>query len=134
LVAWANSGAADSTLDIQGGRFSQSALAEQYLRKSRGTRIAFVTDTRWNDISRPGLLRLASGAQRLYCDAFYAEAQARQAEKYGHMTAPQTADFALQADAAELVLMHFSGRYAGNYQSIIDEARAVFPRTSGEFV
>ena len=134
LVAWANSGAADSTLDIQGGRFSQSALAEQYLRKSRGTRIAFVTDTRWNDISRPGLLRLASGAQRLYCDAFYAEPQARQAEKYGHMTAPQTADFALQADVAELVLMHFSGRYAGNYQSIIDEARAVFPRTSAEFV
>jgi ribonuclease Z len=97
-----------------------------------GARIAYVTDTAWSEASRPGLLRLARGARRLYCDAFYAEAQRPQAEKYRHMTATQAAEFAREAGVGELVLIHFASRYKGCYEALVEEARAVFPDTTAE--
>lgn len=100
--------------------------------ESPGSRIAYVTDTAWSDVSRPGLLGLARGARRLYCDAFYAEAQRSQAEKYRHMTAPQAAEFAREAGVRELVLIHFASRYRGCYESLVEEARAIFPNTTAE--
>lgn len=97
-----------------------------------GARVAYVTDTAWSESSRPGLLGLARGARRLYCDAFYAEAQRAQAEKYRHMTATQAAEFAREAGVEELVLIHFASRYRGAYQTLVDEARAIFPNTVAE--
>ena len=97
--------------------------------ESPDARIAYVTDTAWSESSRPGLLGLAQGARRLYCDAFYADAQRAQAEKYRHMTASQAAEFAREAGVEELVLIHFASRYRGTYQTLVDEARAIFPNT-----
>ena len=82
---------------------------------------------------QPGLLKLAHRAQRLYCDAFYAEAQSRQADKHRHMTAARTAQFAAGAEVEELVLMHFSKRYAGRYCKLVDEAAAIFPNVTAQF-
>jgi ribonuclease Z len=97
-----------------------------------GTRVAYVTDTAWSEASRPGLLRLAHRARRLYCDAFYSREHAGLAEKYRHMTASQAAEFARLAEVEELVLIHFSARYQGRYEALVEEARAIFPRTSAE--
>ncbi|MHC5540672.1 ribonuclease Z, partial [Singulisphaera rosea] len=96
-------------------------------------RIAYVTDTAWSDICRPHLVRLARKARRLYCDSFYSEAQATLAEKYRHMTATSAGELAQLAEVEELVLIHFATRYEGRYQSLVDEARAVFPNASAEF-
>lgn len=99
---------------------------------SRGTRIAYVTDTLWSSAVRPILVQLARGARRLYCDSFYAEAQIKQALKYRHMTARQAAELALAAEVEELILIHFSARYEGRYEALVEEARAIFPRVSAE--
>ena len=120
------------TLEIQGGQFRLGTLAQQYFSKRRGARVAYVTDTAWSDASRPGLLRIADRAERLYCDSFYAEAQAKQADKHRHMTATRAAQFAQQAGVAELVLIHFGKRYRKNYHQLVDEARAIFPNVSAE--
>jgi ribonuclease Z len=126
-------GASGSTpVAIDGGRFSLAALRDMYFVEAEGSRIAYVTDTAWNIASRPALLRLAHGARRLYCDSFYAEAQAAQAERYRHMTAPQAAAFAAEAGAEELVLIHFSARYKGQYETLIAEARATFPGATAD--
>ena len=92
--------------------------------------MAFVTDTLWSDVVKPGLLRLANKAHRLYCDSFYAHAELKQAQKYRHMTATQAAEFALTAKVDKLILMHFGSRYAGRYEELVEEARAIFPRAS----
>lgn len=114
------------------------ALCEKSLRvpgepSSTASRLAYVTDTAWSESARPGLLRLAHRARRLYCDAFYAQAQSALAEKYRHMTAAQAAEFARLAEVDELVLIHFATRYAGRYDVLLDEARAIFPNASAEF-
>src|SRR5262249_28719325 len=67
---------ADTTLEIQGGRFTLGQLRD-YFAVSRGARVAYVTDTAWSETTLPALTRLARRATRLYCDSFYAKAQAK---------------------------------------------------------
>jgi ribonuclease Z len=132
--AWVNealallrSGAAEDTvLEIQGGRFTLGTLGERYFTVTRGSRIAYVTDTLWSKTVRPGLLKLAGRARRLYCDSYYAQAQLKQAQTYHHMIAAHAAEFANLARVDELVLMHFAPRYAGRYEALVEEARALF--------
>ncbi len=124
--------APETTLDIQGGSFPLATLAKAYFAESPGARVAFVTDTFWSDAVRPELVKLAKGAWRLYCDSFYAAAQAKQAAQFKHMLAPQAAELAKLARVEQLVLIHFSTRYAGKYETLIEEAATLFPRVKAE--
>lgn len=123
----------DDTLAFEATFVDHTAPCVAYaLVEKPNTRLAFVTDTLWSDAARPGLLKLAAKASRLYCDSFYAHAQAKSASQYRHMTARHAAEFAAAAKVDQLILMHFGSRYAGRYQSLVDEAREVFPKTSAE--
>ena len=122
----------ETPVSIGGEPHRLGALRDTYFSESPWRRIAYVTDTAWSEAVRPALVRLARGARRLYCDAFYAHEQLPQAEKYRHMTATQAAEFAREADVEELILIHFAARYEGKYEALVDEARAVFPRVSAE--
>jgi ribonuclease Z len=122
----------DVGVEIDGGRFPLGALADRYFTTTKGARLAYITDTAWSEASRPALLKLAHRARRLYCDSYYSAAQLRQAETYRHMTAIQAAELAVAARVEELVLIHFAPRYKGRYQELVEEARAIFPRTSAE--
>lgn len=124
--------APETTLEIQGGRYSLGVLAEQYFAESPGARVTYITDTFWSEALRPSLVKLAKGAWRLYCDSFYMKANAKEAEKNRHMMAHQTAELAKLAKVEQLVLIHFSTRYVGKYEQVIEEARAVFPRVTAE--
>jgi ribonuclease Z len=117
---------------VSGDMLPLGELKDRYFIDTPGSRVAYVTDTAWSDEVRPALLRLAGGARRLYCDSFYAQEQLAQAEKYRHMTATQAALFAREAGVGELVLIHFASRYKGRYETLVDEARAIFPQTSAE--
>jgi ribonuclease Z len=119
-------------LDIQGGQYPLAVLAERYFENSPGARVAFITDTFWSDKVRPQLVKLAKGAWRLYCDSFYARKEAKTATQYKHMMAHQSAELAKLAKVEQLILIHFSTRYAGRYETLLDEARAVFPRVTAE--
>jgi ribonuclease Z len=124
---------ASTRLDIQGGTFTLDALAKQYFAESPGARVAYVTDTFWSEELRSKLVRLAKGAWRLYCDSFYARKEAKGAATHKHMMAHQSAELAKLARVEQLVLIHFATRYAGRYQTLVDEAAEVFPRVTAEF-
>jgi ribonuclease Z len=123
---------ADTEVEIDGGRFTLGSLAESYFTTSEGARLAYVTDTAWSETSRPVLLELVRRARRLYCDSYYASGQLRQAQTYRHMTATQAAELAAAAQVEELVLIHFAPRYKGRYEQLLEEARAIFPKTFAE--
>jgi ribonuclease Z len=126
-------GASDqATLKVNGRKYPLAELRAKYFTTSRGARIVYVTDTAWTDALSANLLRLARHATRLYCDSFYAHEHVAKAVQHRHMTATQAAEFARAADVEELVLIHFASRYEGRYQSLVDEARAIFPSASAE--
>jgi len=124
--------AGQTKLDIQGGQFTLTSLANQYFVESPGARVAFVTDTLFTEELKPALVKLAKGAWRLYCDSFYAKAQEKSAKQYKHMMAHQSGELAKAAKVEQLVLIHFSTRYAGKYEALLDEAGAVFPKVVAE--
>ncbi|MGL6076478.1 MAG: MBL fold metallo-hydrolase [Fimbriiglobus sp.] len=119
-------------LTIQGGEFRLQALIDDYFTESTGARITYITDTFLTDELRPTLVKLAKGATRLFCDSFYAKAQAKDAAKHKHMMAYQAAELAKAAKVEELTIMHFSTRYAGKYDTLLAEASAIFPRTTSD--
>jgi ribonuclease BN (tRNA processing enzyme) len=108
-------------------------LAYALVEKKTGWRLAYVTDTLWSLKVRPRLVKLAKGANRLFCDSYYVLADKKSAATHKHMTATHAAQLARQANVQELMLMHFSTRYRDNYQALVDEARAIFPNVSAEF-
>lgn len=116
----------------QGQELTLKEFLELCCVNSPGGRVAFVTDTAWNDSVKPGLLQLATGAWRLYCDCFYSVEQAKSAETYHHMTTRCVAEFAAAAQVEQLVLIHFSTRYVSDYQRLIDEVREGFPNVTAE--
>ena len=122
----------DTILEVEGGRFTLGRLAEIGFTGSHGARVAFVTDTIWNDATKAVLVPLAKNAWRLYCDCYYAHGQLKNANTHKHMIASHAAELAKLAKVDQLVLMHFAPRYAGHYQPLIDEAKAIFPRVTAE--
>jgi ribonuclease Z len=122
----------NTTLEIDGGRFTLAVLRDTYFTRTPGSRIAFVTDTLWSEAVQPTLVQLARGASQLYCDSYYSIQEQRQADKHRHMTAAHAAELACQAKVGELILMHFGPRYKGNYDRLVEEARAIFPRVRAD--
>lgn len=133
-VQAANSGATGQQLIAvpDHGSLTLETVLTQYCVQSPGVRVAFITDTHWNDSVRSDLIRLATGAWRLYCDCFYAVEQAASADIHRHMTAHDAAELAREAGVEELVLIHFASRYVRDYQRLIDQVRAEFPNVSAE--
>ena len=87
----------------------------------RGQRFAFVMDTRLCD----GVYALAEDADLLVIESTFLDEDAGIAGEFGHLTAAQAARVAAESGVRQLVLTHFSQRYADS-DRFLDEARAVF--------
>lgn len=119
-------------VEVEGGRYRLEDLVRDCFTLEPAVRIAFVTDTRDDPETRPGLVKLAWRADRLYCDAYYREREARQAKTHGHLLAREAGALARDARVRSLVLMHLAPRYRGQWEALVREARAVFPDTHAE--
>jgi ribonuclease Z len=86
-----------------------------------GTKLVHVGDTgRTSD-----LLDYARGADALVIESTYLESERDLAGKFGHLTARQAAELAVQAEVNTVLLTHISRRYRES--DILAEAREVFP-------
>jgi ribonuclease Z len=87
----------------------------------RGAAVAYVLDT----IPCRSAVALARGADALVHEATYEHARAALAHDRGHSTGVEAARIAAEAEAARLVLTHFSPSVDGD--SVADEARSIHP-------
>lgn len=90
----------------------------------RGTRLIHVGDC----ANTSNLKEVILGADALVIEATYLEYESDLAKKFGHLTAKQAAQFALQAGVGHLYLTHISRRYRD--RDVLDEASAVFPHVT----
>jgi ribonuclease Z len=88
-----------------------------------GTKLVIIGDAARLD----DLVSVARGADLLVCESTYLAEDSETARKYGHITAREAAGLARDAGVGDLILTHVSRRYAP--RRILEEARAVFPRT-----
>lgn len=88
-------------------------------------KFAYCSDTMYSE----AILPIIEGVDLLYHEATFMQDLLPQAEKTMHSTAKQAASIAKQAKVKQLILGHFSSRYA-DLNPLLEEARAVFESTS----
>lgn len=90
----------------------------------RGRKVTYCTDTRMCDAA----VQIARGSDLFIHEATYADEMEREAGERFHATARQAAFVATRAGVRQLMITHFSPRYA-DPEELAAEARSVFPDT-----
>lgn len=102
--------------------FVLGEMKERFLTITRGQKIAYVVDTRYDDENEAKIVSLAQGADVLYCESPYLDVDAEKARDRYHLTARQAGLMARKARVRELVVFHFSPRYTGQGEALEREA------------
>jgi ribonuclease Z len=89
-----------------------------------GLKLAWVGDTARIE----GLHEHVAGADALVIEATYLDVEADMAQRFGHLTASQSASLAYEAGVKRLYLTHISRRYSA--RQILEEAEPIFPNTT----
>ncbi|HZR07048.1 MAG TPA: ribonuclease Z [Myxococcales bacterium] len=90
--------------------------------RQRGPSMAYALDT----IPCASAIELGRGVDALVHEATYEDARASLAHERGHSTGVEAARIAATAEAASLVLTHFSPSVTG--EDVAEEARSIHPR------
>lgn len=109
--------------------FLLGEVRERFITITRGQKIAYVVDARYDEDNERKIVELARGADIFYCEAPYLHRDADKARDRYHLTATQAGLMAKHAGARELVVFHFSPRYTGLGHEIEAEAREAFRGT-----
>lgn len=107
-------------------KFRLGEVRERFVTITRGQKIAYVVDCRYDAENEEKVIQLAQGADVFYCEAPYLDRDADKAGDRYHLTARQAGILARKAGVRELVVFHFSPRYTGLGEVIRQEAREAF--------
>jgi ribonuclease Z len=110
--------------------FVLGEIRERFATITRGQKIAYVVDARYDEENEAKIVELAKGADVFYCEAPYMDRDADKAAERYHLTARQAGLMARKAGVRELVVFHFSPRYTGMGEEIRKEARVAFEGVS----
>ncbi len=111
--------------------FVLGEVKERFLTISRGQKIAYVVDARYDEKNEAKIIALARGADVLYCESPYLDCDADKARDRYHLTARQAGLMARKADVRDLVVFHFSPRYTGQGEALEREAMEAFHGNEG---
>lgn len=106
--------------------FTVGEVKERFLTISRGQKIAYVVDARYDDENEAKIVALARDADVFYCEAPYLDVDAEKARDRYHLTARQAGTLARKARVRDLVVFHFSPRYTGHGDALEREAMDAF--------
>ncbi|HEX9079000.1 MAG TPA: MBL fold metallo-hydrolase [Desulfuromonadaceae bacterium] len=96
-------------------------LRERAVRIEAGQKICYVTDAAFTAENAERIVALARGADYLFIEAAFPEAEAARARERSHLTARQAGELARRAGVARVVPFHFSPRYTGQEQELRGE-------------
>lgn len=91
-----------------------------------GQKIAYVTDVADTPANRAAIVTLAADADILFIEATFAAEDAALAEERAHLTTVAAGQIARAASARRVEPFHFSHRYEGEEDRLLDEVRAAF--------
>jgi ribonuclease Z len=91
-----------------------------------GQKIAYVTDVADCPGNRQAIIALAHGSDLLFLEAPFAAADASLAAARAHLTTTAAGEIARAAQVRRVEPFHFSPRYAGQEQPLLDEVQAAF--------
>lgn len=101
-------------------------LRRGVVRVVPGQRIGYVTDVAGSDANAARIAALVRGADLLFIEAMFLEADAAHAARKHHLTARRAGAIARAAQAKTVVPFHVSVRYAGDEWRVAEELQQAF--------
>ena len=106
--------------------FVLGELKERIVTISRGQKIVYVVDARYDEANEAKIVSLAEKADLFYCESPYLDRDSDKARERYHLTARQAGLMARKAGVRDLVVFHFSPRYTGQGEALEREAMEAF--------
>jgi len=106
--------------------FRLGDVRDRFVTITRGQKIVYVVDARYDDENEAKIVELAHGADVFYCEAPFLDRDAEKARERYHLTARQAGLLARKAGVRDLIVFHFSPRYTGQGVTIMREAMEAF--------
>ncbi|MCA9669661.1 MAG: hypothetical protein KC503_28895, partial [Myxococcales bacterium] len=129
LCDLAMAGADDIELELPGlGRRPVAELRDTLLAAVPGQRLVYATDFGDSERNRERAVALARGADALFLESSYIEADSGLLQANNHLTARAAAEIARAADVRRLIPFHFSKRYERRPEAVYAELCARFDR------
>jgi ribonuclease Z len=97
-----------------------------------GQKVAYVTDVADTPENRDAIVRLVRGADLLFIEAAFAEADTALAAARAHLTTTTAGRLAREAGVRRVEPFHFSPRYQGREEQMLAEVMAAFVHGSNE--
>jgi ribonuclease Z len=91
-----------------------------------GQKLAYVTDVADTGFNRKAIVDLVKGADLLFIEAAFAHADMPLARDRAHLTTTAAGEIARAAGTRRVEPFHFSARYEGDEQRMLDEVMAAF--------
>ena len=127
-------GAGDSVvIALPGGGTARLADLRDLITVTRGQKIAYVTDVADTSANRTAIAALADEADLFFLESRFAADDAAQARQRAHLTTDAAGQIARAARVRRLEPFHFSPRYEGDEQRLIEEVKAAFSSESPDF-
>jgi ribonuclease Z len=101
-------------------------LKKQIMRMTAGRKIAYVVDCSFIEENVRRIVALAEGADLLFIEGGFLEADAAEAALRRHLTASQAGTIARRAGVKRLLTLHYSPRYKDRGSALAAEAEAAF--------
>ena len=118
-VAWAAASRGPEALPL-------GELKKQIMRVTSGRKIAYVVDCAFTEENVGRIVALAKGADVLFIEGGFLQADAADAALRRHLTASQAGTIARLADAKRVQTLHYSPRYKDQAGALAAEADAAF--------
>jgi ribonuclease Z len=101
-------------------------LKETIVKITPGQKITYVTDVIYNEENAEKIVELADASDILFIEATFLHEESEKAARKYHLTALQAGELARRAMAKRMVLFHFSPKYKGSGNLLVDEAMGAF--------
>lgn len=107
-------------------RFEAAELGREILFRRPGEKLAYFSDLRYTRSNVDKAVALAENADLMICESAFLHADDALARERFHLTARQAGEIARAAGVRRLATFHFSPRYQGREQELLDEASEAF--------
>ena len=102
------------------------SILRQAVTVTPGQKVAYVTDAADTPANRTAIVALAHNADLLFIEAAFAKADAQLAAERAHLTTDAAGSLARAAGVRRVEPFHFSPRYSGQDDRMVEEVMAAF--------
>ncbi|HMK55976.1 MAG TPA: hypothetical protein VK448_05005 [Dissulfurispiraceae bacterium] len=118
--------APDETVFDCGGRTITLGDAMPVATITRGQKISYVTDVSPEEENISKIIRFVSGADTLFCEAYFPGHEIERARERSHLTASITGRIAREANVANIEIVHISPKYIHSADEICRQVEEEF--------